>query len=32
MGLTRVTDFGTLLPFLQGPLNNGFQQELTLER
>jgi hypothetical protein len=23
---------GTLLPFLEGPLNNGFQQELTLER
>jgi len=27
-----MTDSGTLLPFLPGPLNNGFQQELTLER
>ncbi len=28
----RMTRPGTLLPFLAGPLNNGFQQELTLER
>jgi hypothetical protein len=30
--MVSIVSSGTLLPFLAGPLNNGFQQELTLER
>jgi hypothetical protein len=32
MALIRMTDFGTLLPFVEGLMNVGFQQEPALGR